>query len=160
MYRFNARLVRVVDGDTIDADIELGFSVFMRDRIRIMGIDTPESRTRNLAEKSWGLAAKHRLIELLAEADGVFTLVTEDMEKGKFGRVLGTIEVNGKDANQSLIEENLAIPYEGGNKDESRTKYGVQELWNTYYENPQEHEDDHEHGDENPEAHVDFHEKH
>ena len=159
MFRFNANLVRVVDGDTVDADIELGFSVFMRDRIRLMGIDTPESRTRNLQEKSWGLAAKHRLIELLAEADGEFTLVTEDMEKGKFGRVLGTIEVNGKDANQTLIEENFAIPYEGGNKDESRTKYGVMELWNTDYENPQEHEDDHEHGDENPEAHIDWHEK-
>ena len=86
-------------------------------------------------------------------------LVTEDMEKGKFGRVLGTIEINGKSSNQTLIEENLAIPYEGGNKEESRTKYGVLELWNTYYENPKEHEDDHEHGDENPEAHVDFHEK-
>ena len=159
MFRFNAHLVRVVDGDTIDADIELGFSVFMRDRIRLMGIDTPESRTRNLQEKSWGLAAKHRLIELLAETDGEFTLVTEDMEKGKFGRVLGTIEINGKDANQTLIEENFAIPYEGGNKDESRTKYGVMELWNTDYENPQEHEDDHEHGDENPEAHIDWHEK-
>ena len=159
MFRFNAHLVRVVDGDTIDADIELGFSVFMRDRIRLMGIDTPESRTRNLQEKSWGLAAKHRLIELLAETDGEFTLVTEDMEKGKFGRVLGTIEINGKDANQTLIEENFAIPYEGGNKDESRTKYGVMELWNTYYENPQEHDDDHEHGDENPEAHIDWHEK-
>lgn len=159
MFRFNARLVRVVDGDTIDADIELGFSVFMRDRNRLMGIDTPESRTRNLQEKSWGLAAKHRLIELLAETDGEFTLVTEDMEKGKFGRVLGTIEINGKDANQTLIEENFAIPYEGGNKDESRTKYGVMELWNTDYENPQEHEDDHEHGDENPEAHIDWHEK-
>jgi|TARA_B110000438_G_scaffold161664_1_gene154899 micrococcal nuclease len=159
MFRFNAHLVRVVDGDTIDADIELGFSVFMRDRIRLMGIDTPESRTRNLQEKSWGMAAKHRLIELLAETDGEFTLVTEDMEKGKFGRVLGTIEINGKDANQTLIEENFAIPYEGGNKDESRTKYGVMELWNTDYENPQEHEDDHEHGDENPDAHIDFHEK-
>jgi|TARA_B100000953_G_C17975432_1_gene407437 micrococcal nuclease len=159
MFRFNANLVRVVDGDTVDADIELGFSVFMRDRIRLMGIDTPESRTRNLQEKSWGLAAKHRLIELLAETNGEFTLVTEDMEKGKFGRVLGTIEINGKDANQTLIEENFAIPYEGGNKDESRTKYGVMELWNTDYENPQEHEDDHEHGDENPEAHIDWHEK-
>ena len=158
MFRFNAQLVRVVDGDTIDADIELGFSVFMRDRIRLMGIDTPESRTRNLQEKSWGLAAKHRLIELLAETNGEFTLVTEDMEKGKFGRVLGTIEINGKDAIQTLIEENLAIPYEGGNKDESRTKFGVMELWNTDYENPQEHEDDHEHGDENPEAHIDWHE--
>ena len=158
MFRFNAQLVRVVDGDTIDADIELGFSVFMRDRIRLMGIDTPESRTRNLQEKSWGLAAKHRLIELLAETDGEFILKTEDMEKGKFGRVLGTIMINGKDANQSLIEEKFAIPYEGGNKDDSRTKYGVVELWNTDYENPQEHEDDHEHGDENPEAHIDWHE--
>ncbi len=154
-HEFKAKLVRVADGDTIDADIELGFSVFMRDRIRLMGIDTPESRTRNLEEKSWGMAAKHRLIELLAEADGEFILKTEDMEKGKFGRVLGTIMINGKDANQSLIEEKLAIPYEGGNKDESRTKYGVVELWNTHYENPQEHEDDHEHGDE-PEG-IDWH---
>ena len=154
-HEFKAKLVRVVDGDTIDADIELGFSVFMRDRIRLMGIDTPESRTRNLEEKSWGMAAKHRLIELLAEADGEFILKTEEMEKGKFGRVLGTIMINGKDANQSLIEEKLAIPYEGGNKDESRTKYGVVELWNTHYENPQEHEDDHEHGDE-PEG-IDWH---
>ena len=119
-HEFKAKLVRVVDGDTIDADIELGFSIFMRDRIRLMGIDTPESRTRNLEEKSWGLAAKHRLIELLAETDGEFILKTEDMEKGKFGRVLGTIMINGKDANQSLIEEKLAIPYEGGNKDEIR----------------------------------------
>ena len=154
-HEFKAKLVRVVDGDTSDADIELGFSIFMRDRIRLMGIDTPESRTRNLEEKSWGMAAKHRLIELLAEADGEFILKTEDMEKGKFGRVLGTIMINGKDANQSLIEEKLAIPYEGGNKDESRTKYGVVELWNTHYENPQEHEDDHEHGDE-PEG-IDWH---
>ena len=154
-HEFKAKLVRVVDGDTIDADIELGFSVFMRDRIRLMGIDTPESRTRNLEEKSWGMAAKHRLRELLAEADGEFILKTEEMEKGKFGRVLGTIMINGKDANQSLIEEKLAIPYEGGNKDESRTKYGVVELWNTHYENPTEHEDDHEHGDE-PEG-IDWH---
>jgi micrococcal nuclease len=154
-FEFKAQLVRVVDGDTIDADIELGFNIFMRDRIRLMGIDTPESRTRNLAEKSWGLAAKHRLIELLAETDGAFVLRTEEMSKGKFGRVLGTIMINGKDANQSLIEEKLAIPYEGGNKDESRTKYGVVDLWNTDYENPQEHDDDHEHGDE-PEG-IDWH---
>jgi hypothetical protein len=66
--------------------------------------------------------------------------------------------VNGKDANQVLIDEQLAIPYLGGNKDESRASAGVGELWNTYYENPQEHDDDHEHGDENPEAHIDWHE--
>ena len=158
-HEFKAQLVRVVDGDTIDADIHLGFNMIMRDRIRLMGIDTPESRTRNLQEKSWGMASKHRLIELLAETDGEFILHTAEMKKGKFGRVLGTIMVNGKDANQVLIDEQLAIPYLGGNKDESRAAAGVGELWNTYYENPQEHDDDHEHGDENPEAHVDFHEK-
>lgn len=157
-HEFEARLVKVVDGDTIDADIELGFNIFMRDRIRLMGIDTPESRTRNLQEKSWGMAAKHRLIALLAETDGNFILKTEEMKKGKFGRVLGTIMINGKDANQSLIEEKLAIPYTGGNKEESRTAAGVLELWNTDYENPEEHDDDHEHGDENPEAHIDWHE--
>jgi hypothetical protein len=64
--------------------------------------------------------------------------------------------VNGKDANQVLMDEKFAIPYLGGNKDESRTKFGVVELWNTYYENPQEHDDDHEHGDE-PEG-IDWHE--
>ena len=154
-HEFKAQLVRVVDGDTIDADIHLGFNMIMRDRIRLMGIDTPESRTRNLQEKSWGMASKHRLIELLAETDGEFTLHTAEMKKGKFGRVLGTIMVNGKDANQVLIDEQLAIPYMGGNKDESRTKYGVVDLWNTDYENPQEHDDDHEHGDE-PEG-IDWH---
>ena len=158
MFEYNGKVKKIVDGDTIDAYIDLGFNVWVTKRIRFMGIDTPESRTRDLTEKRYGLGAKHRLIELLAETNGEFTLVTEDMEKGKFGRVLGTIEINGKDANQTLIEENLAIPYEGGNKDESRTKFGVMELWNTDYENPQEHEDDHEHGDENPEAHIDWHE--
>ena len=67
----------------------------------------------------------------------------------------GTIMVNGKDANQVLIDEKLAIPYMGGNKDESRAQYGVVDLWNTDYENPQEHDDDHEHGDE-PEG-IDWH---
>jgi micrococcal nuclease len=130
--------MRVVDGDTIDAEIDLGFKIFIKERIRLMGIDTPESRTRNLAEKSWGKAAKYRLEELLAEADGDFTLVTKMQKKGKFGRILGTIQVSTKDgivdANQILMNEQLAIPYTGGNKEESRTAAGVLDLWNTYYE--------------------------
>ena len=138
MYNYKAKLMRVVDGDTIDAEIDLGFKIFIKERIRLMGIDTPESRTRNLAEKSWGKAAKYRLEELLAEADGDFTLVTKMQKKGKFGRILGTIQVSTKDgivdANQILMNEQLAIPYTGGNKEESRTAAGVLDLWNTYYE--------------------------
>ena len=57
MYNYKAKLLRVVDGDTVDAEIDLGFKIFIKDRIRLMGIDTPESRTRNLQEKSWGKAA-------------------------------------------------------------------------------------------------------
>jgi micrococcal nuclease len=140
MYNYKATLMRVVDGDTIDAEIDLGFKIFIKERIRLMGIDTPESRTRNLAEKSWGKAASARLSELLAEADGNFTLVTKMQKKGKFGRILGTIEVSTKDgivnANQVLMNENFAIPYTGGNKEESRTAAGVLDLWNTYYEHP------------------------
>jgi len=138
MYNYKAKLMRVVDGDTIDAEIDLGFKIFIKERIRLMGIDTPESRTRNLAEKSWGKAAKYRLEELLAEADGDFTLVTKMQKKGKYGRILGTRQVSTKngivDANQILMNEQLAIPYTGGNKEESRTAAGVLDLWNTYYE--------------------------
>jgi micrococcal nuclease len=142
MYNYKATLMRVVDGDTIDAEIDLGFKIFIKERIRLMGIDTPESRTRNLAEKSWGKAASARLSELLAEADGKFTLVTKMQKKGKFGRILGTIQVSTKDgivdANQVLMNENFAIPYTGGNKEESRTAAGVLDLWNTYYEHTTE----------------------
>jgi micrococcal nuclease len=142
MYNYKAKLLRVVDGDTVDAEIDLGFKIFIKDRIRLMGIDTPESRTRNLAEKSWGKAASARLSELLAESDGNFTLVTKVQKKGKFGRILGTIQVSTKDgivdANQVLINEQLAIPYTGGNKEESREAAGVLDLWNTYYEHTTE----------------------
>ena len=127
MYNYKATLLRVVDGDTVDAEIDLGFKIFIKERIRLMGIDTPESRTRNLAEKSWGKASKARLEELLAEADGEFTLITKKQKKGKFGRILGTISVSTKDgivdANQVLINEQLAIPYTGGNKEEIQEQH-------------------------------------
>jgi len=142
MYNYKATLLRVVDGDTVDAEIDLGFKIFIKERIRLMGIDTPESRTRNLAEKSWGKASSARLSQLLEEANGEFTLVTKKQKKGKFGRILGTLSISTKDgivdANQVLIDEQLAIPYTGGNKEESRTAAGVLDLWNTYYEHPTE----------------------
>jgi len=134
MYNYEAKLIRVVDGDTVDAFIDLGFKVILKERIRLMGIDTPESRTRNKMEKSWGMAAKARLIELLDEHDGEFILTTKLQKKGKFGRILGTIVINDKDINQLLIEEKFAIPYTGGNKAEVRNEHGVTQLWEeTWY---------------------------
>jgi len=116
----------VVDGDTVDADIDLGFNLFTKDRIRLMGMDTPESRTRNLKEKSLGLASKARLKELLKAAapikgkrgkKSVF-LQTSKQGKGKFGRILGALWVNGENVNEVLIAENHARPYFGGSKGE------------------------------------------
>ena len=125
MYEYNAELDRVVDGDTVDVNIDLGFGIWIRDeRVRVMGIDTPESRTRDLDEKVFGLAAKNRLIELLS-GDECILCTTKDRsgedERGKFGRVLGDFKVqyNGESrlVTEIMIEEGHAVPYHGGSKD-------------------------------------------
>src|SRR6056300_624352 len=92
MYEYRTKLLRVVDGDTVDVDIELGFGVVLSDeRVRIMCIDTPESRTSDKVEKLFGLAAKKRLKELLGKECILKTQINKDGEdmKGKFGRILG-----------------------------------------------------------------------
>ena len=91
MYEYRTKVERVVDGDTIDGEIDLGFGIFIRERIRLNGIDTPETRTRNLMEKSWGLAAKERVIQLLEKEGNEFILLSKFNAKGKFGRILGEI---------------------------------------------------------------------
>ena len=91
MFEYLVKITRVVDGDTVDADIDLGFDIIYRDRIRLMGIDTPESRTRNKREKFLGLASKARLKELTKQHKGKLTLVTSKEGKGKFGRILGSL---------------------------------------------------------------------
>ena len=115
-FEYNGTLVRVLDGDTIDCYIDLGFDLKIKKRIRYMGIDTWESRTRDLAEKEKGLAAKARNKELL-EA-GTFKIVSHGT--GKFGRVLGAVFVeteNGLESvNQILINEGHAYEYDGGKK--------------------------------------------
>ena len=115
-FEYNGTLVRVLDGDTIDCYIDLGFDLKIKKRIRYMGIDTWESRTRDLAEKEKGLAAKARNKELL-EA-GTFKIVSHGT--GKFGRVLGEVFVeteNGLESvNQILINEGHAYEYDGGKK--------------------------------------------
>jgi len=126
MYEYNATLVKVVDGDTVDVDIDLGFGIWMRDeRVRIMGIDTPESRTRDLTEKKFGLAAKNRLIELLDGNTIVLKTQIKDGEdmKGKFGRILGDFTLyyaplsSPMAVSQILIFEGHAVAYFGGSKD-------------------------------------------
>jgi len=116
----------VVDGDTCDVSIDLGFDCWIKDRVRLIGIDTPESRTRNKKEKALGLAAKARLKELLKVASDIpgkrgkkqVYLQTSKEGKGKFGRILGSIWVNGQNVNDVLVSENHARPYFGGSKGE------------------------------------------
>jgi micrococcal nuclease len=99
MWTYRCKLKRVVDGDTVDVDIDLGFGIWqMNERVRIMGIDTPESRTSNKIEKKFGLAAKARLKSLLGPTPVLQTTINkkgEDM-KGKFGRVLGDFLIKDK----------------------------------------------------------------
>ncbi|MDM8567282.1 thermonuclease family protein [Candidatus Halobeggiatoa sp. HSG11] len=133
MYKYKCKLIKVVDGDTIDAEIDLGFKIFIKERIRLMGIDTPESRTRNKAEKSWGMASKEFLKKTLKDNGNKFELTTKIQTKSKFGRILGTIIIDDIDVNELLVKNKLAIPYTGENKDEARKKYNVDELWNTFY---------------------------
>lgn len=121
MNEYDAKVLKVVDGDTVDVDIDLGFGIVLTDeRVRIMGIDTPESRTSDKIEKLFGLAAKERLKELLGEETVLITKDDkhgEDM-KGKFGRVLGDFRVGGKTVTEILIEEGHAVAYHGQSKDE------------------------------------------
>ena len=122
MYTYKAKLLRVVDGDTCDAQIDLGFDVSIKKRIRFAGINAPESRTRDLEEKARGLAAKDRVKAILAENPS-FTL--ESTEIGKYGRVLGKIHIDVLDGvegltqiclNKQLIKEGHAVEYWGGKR--------------------------------------------
>ena len=121
-YIYRGKLERVVDGDTIDALIDVGFDIWVKKRIRYKGIDTWESRTRNLEEKAKGLEAKARNKELLLEVSsksGYFRLKSYGV--GKYGRVLGEIFIEDSEGkqyniNKTLISEGHAYVYEGGKK--------------------------------------------
>ena len=123
MYNYNATCTRVVDGDTIDAEIDLGFDIKVTKRIRLGGINAPESRTRNKVEKKLGLAAKERLKEMMEGAANCFELESQSI--GKFGRVIGRLLIDriaGKDVitkvcvNDCLVKEGHAVEYDGGKR--------------------------------------------
>ena len=110
LYTYKVQIVRVIDGDTVDVDIDLGFGIWMKnERVRVAGIDTPEIRTRDLVEKAFGYAAKERVEELLGEES---ILVSEKFEEGKFGRILGDFILgDGRMLSTELLEEGYALPY-------------------------------------------------
>ncbi len=126
---YDVHVIKVVDGDTVDVDIDLGFGICLKDeRVRIMGIDTPESRTSDKVEKLFGLAAKERLYSLLEKDAKLIT--TEDKSgedmKGKFGRILGDFRAaDGRLVTEIMIEEGHCVPYYGESKDDIQSQHMV-----------------------------------
>ena len=117
-YSYRVKSIKkVIDGDTFDCIIDLGFDVLLEARVRMMGIDTPESRTRDLEEKKFGLLAKEYLIMKL-EAEDIIVTTEVDNEKGKFGRILGWVWADDVNINQQMIDENMAVAYHGQSKDD------------------------------------------
>lgn len=122
MYEYRCKVVKIVDGDTVDVDIDLGFGVWLKkERIRMFGIDTPESRTRDLDEKKYGLMAKDYITKLLDDEGGIVLKTRKDAE-GKYGRILGelwrTTDFADRSINQIMIEKHHAVSYHGQSKED------------------------------------------
>lgn len=121
-YEYNAQLKRIIDGDTIVVDIDLGFDVILKDQsVRLKGVDAPESRTRDAVEKIFGNLAKEYVLYFCFQCNGKIIVQTELDETGKFGRILGTI-IDSEDRtsilNDQLINKHYAVHYIGQNKKE------------------------------------------
>ena len=121
MYEYRCKVVKIIDGDTVDVDIDLGFGVWLhKERVRLYGIDTPESRTRDLEEKKYGLAAKDFLTGMLD--DDQIILKTHKDKTGKFGRILGelwrTSNYTDKSINTYMVEKHHAVTYHGQSKED------------------------------------------
>ncbi len=122
MFEYPVKITKVIDGDTVDVDIDLGFGIWLRnERVRLYGIDTPESRTRDKVEKRYGLYAKNYLKSHLGKTS---TLRTQKDGKGKFGRILGEFIIYDtetdayRSVNQMMIEKHIAVEYHGQSKED------------------------------------------
>jgi micrococcal nuclease len=119
MYEYNCKVVRIIDGDTVDVDIDLGFDVWLtKQRIRLFGVDTPESRTRDMVEKKFGILAKNFVKGRLPVASMQVLRTRLDDSRGKFGRILGEFVMEDTTLNQLLIVTNNGVPYFGQSKEE------------------------------------------
>lgn len=120
MYTYNCKIIKVIDGDTVIVDIDLGFNVVITNQnIRLSGIDTPETRTTNKEEKERGLISKKKLAEKLpVNSSHVIQTIKEDDNDDKFGRILGVFLMEDKSSlNQWMVDNNYAVSYTGGNKE-------------------------------------------
>jgi|TARA_Y100000004_G_scaffold121938_1_gene137078 micrococcal nuclease len=111
-----SKVVKVVDGDTIDVILDMGFDILYKQRVRLFGIDTPESRTSDKIEKKYGLMSKKFLQDKLKSASKISIKTYKGEETGKFGRILGDVFVDGKSVNMALCKAGHAVPYYGQNK--------------------------------------------
>lgn len=124
MYEYKCKIIRVVDGDTINVDIDLGFDIWLKNQnIRLAGIDTPESRTRDPEERKFGLFAKYYVLDLLSE-NSESVIVTQKDERGKFGRILGDFRVYDHVEQrmnmlvEMMLRDHVGVAYTGQNKEE------------------------------------------
>ena len=118
MYEYRCKIRRVVYGDTVDIDIDLGFGVWLhKERVRIYGIDTPESRTRDKEEKKYGLMAKE-FVKQFVKGDSIKLTTQKYDSKGKFCRILGDIIVDNKSLSDTMIQEHHAVIYHGQSKED------------------------------------------
>jgi len=127
MYEYKCKILKVVDGDTVDIDLDLGFGVWLRnERVRLAGIDTPESRTSDAIEKVFGQAAKDRLNSLLGAEAILISRISKsgDNVKGKFGRIIGNFKTkDGEVIADILMNEGHAVAYNGGGKDNVQAQH-------------------------------------
>ena len=123
MYEYACEVKRVVDGDTIDVVLDLGFDILYKSRVRLYGIDTPESRTRNLDEKARGKMAGAFLKDAIEKGEKVVIQTKLKDSRGKFGRVLGDVIVDGVNINKALVENNYAVAYHGQSKDDVEAEH-------------------------------------
>jgi micrococcal nuclease len=118
MYQYKCEVNRVVDGDTIDVTLDLGFSILHKCRVRLYGIDTPESRTRDLDEKARGKLAAKFLEDSIKNGKEILLKSELKDSKGKYGRVLGSIFVDDLNINEAMVAQNLAVKYNGQSKND------------------------------------------
>ena len=111
------KVTKIVDGDTIDVLLDMGFDILYQQRVRLFGIDTPESRTRDKEEKKYGLLSKYFLKDALSNGKKITIKTYKGDETGKFGRILGDVWIDGKSINQTMCDKGYAVPYYGQNKD-------------------------------------------
>ena len=123
MYEYSCKVDRVVDGDTVDVVLDLGFDILFKSRVRLYGIDTPESRTRDLDEKARGKMAGAYLKEAVDNGTKVVIETKLKDSRGKYGRVLGNVVVDGVNINEAMIENFLAVAYFGQSKDDVEAEH-------------------------------------